>query len=149
MQTTAAPSTDDAYLAEALTAARERGDHATVARIEHCFAVSAQVNPENDPRGSKAWQRATALGRRVRAHGHQAPKVAPALSRTRTVPRPRGAGRPRASASRSSARSGDSGESSSSEGGGDEPPPALLFIVHERYGKVSRALARHLRRIGA
>jgi len=118
---TAGPSTDDAYLAEELTAARARGDHATVARIEHCFAVSRQVNPENDPRGSKAWQRAIALGKRHRERRDpQAQKAAPAPSRVR-VARPRGAGRPRARAvARASSRGGDSGDDSS----GSEPPGA-------------------------
>ena len=125
-QADAPPSADDAYLSDELAAARERGDHATVARIEHGFAVSRQVNPTNDPRGSKAWQRALALGRRVRQHrGHQPPKVAPVLPRVRTA-RPRGAGRPRA---RATARaSGDSGDSGSSEGDGE--PAAARRHLH-------------------
>jgi len=106
---------DDVFLAEELAAARERGDQEAVARIEHCLVVAQQVNPENDPRGSKAWQRAIALGKRPRERGHQpSPRV--------RMARPRGAGRPRASSSRSSARSGDSG-SGSSEGDGEPPPP--------------------------
>ncbi|MGI8513502.1 MAG: hypothetical protein ACR2NH_12840 [Solirubrobacteraceae bacterium] len=116
----AEPYSDDAELAEELAAARERGDHGTVARIEHCFAVSRQVNPTNDRRGSKTWQRAVALG-------HQPPKIVPPLPRVRTA-RPRGAGRPRAQASRSGARSGDSGDSESGSTEGGEPPGLAALL---------------------
>ena len=76
----------------------------------------------------ETWQRALTLGRRVREHRSQpAPKIAPAPPRVRTA-RPRGGGRPRASASRSrsSARSGDSGDSSGSSEGGEPPGLAAL-----------------------
>lgn len=69
--------------------------------------------------------------------------------------RPRGAGRPRTRAvARASSRGGDSGD----DGSGSEPPgeppgetagPPHLLLVHLRLGRVNRALARHLRRIGA
>lgn len=63
---------------------------------------------------------------------------------SRPLARRRGAGRPRASASRSSARSGDSPSDPS-----DEPePPELRLRRHDRWGLVSRQLAVLLGRIG-
>ena len=102
----------------------------------------------DDPNGTPAWQRALALGRRVREHrAHQTPKTAPAPLRVRTA-RPRGAGRPRARARRTtSSRAGPSDDPGEPEPGPRSGQP-LLFIVHERYGKVSRALAHHLRELG-
>lgn len=61
-----------------------------------------------------------------------------------TTPRPRGAGRPRAAATRSSARSGDSGE----DGLGDSPPPLELNLErHPRYGLVNPNLLHVLKSV--
>lgn len=88
-------------------------------------------------------------GARRENYGDFPPKPAPQPRRVQpnTCARPRGAGRPRRRSTRSSTRAGPSDDP-----GEPEPGPrsgqALLFLVHPRYGKVSRALAAHLRGLG-
>lgn len=71
-------------------------------------------------------------------------RIAPAV---RTAPRARGAGRPRAAVSRSSARSGDSGDDSGSSSDG-EPPGGSPCAVDTRRGQLVRDVADYLNRVG-
>lgn len=96
-----------------------QGDHVLrrVLRHQHHLQGEADYGSRH---GGNPFRRLSAV-EQGRVH-----RPAPAPQRVRMA-RPRGAGRPRASASRSSSRSGDSGDSSGSSEGGE--PPGLTALL--------------------
>lgn len=119
-------------------------------------ATRAEVEAQTARRQSREDAKQTAFNARYneqlaalrRRCDRQAPRdlVAPVAQLTRVRPSSRTRREPSGPARRRAGPSSDDPGPSSEGDGEPHPPPALLFLVHEKYGRINRALARFIDR---